>query len=135
MVEHTVDVATLMWEDLTEWGLTFLAKAGLQSLLMPPDLGYPRITRLFYSTYRYYHVDGVGPSHCRVTIDGMSFLIGSADIAAALHLPPTNFVNHIPCEPFKTIIRTMCGGQHGSGHSIRRSYLPRRLWIMDHIFY
>ena len=44
LVEHTVDVRTLMREDLTEWGLTYLATAGFQSLLAPPDLGYPRIT-------------------------------------------------------------------------------------------
>ena len=135
LVEHTVDVLTLMREDLTEWGLTYLATAGLQSLLVPPDLGYPWITRLFYSTFRYYHMDGAGPSHCHVTIDGLSFRIGSADIAAALHFPPTNFVNHIPCVSFEQIIRTMCDGQHGSGHSTRRSYLPERLWIVDHILY
>ena len=80
-------------------------------------------------------MDGAGPSHCCVTIDGLSFRIGPTDIAATLNFPPTNFVNHIPCVSFEQIIRTMCDDQHVSGHSTRRSYLPERLRIVDHIFY
>ena len=124
-----------MFEGMAEWGLTYLAKAGYWSILTPLDQGYPRVTHLFYSTFRYHHADGAGPSYCRVIIDGRSFRIGQADIVATLDIPTTDFVNHIPCEHTEIIIYNMCGDQYRSVISTRWSYLPESLWIVDHIFY
>ena len=71
------------------------------------------------------------------SIDGHDFSITEKDITHALSCHPnTGGFPHFPATPtVASITNEMCGGCFSKENytSTRRSYLPQRLWLIDHV--
>lgn len=136
--ESTILVSDLRRCNGTPWGLDYLEQHNFSTLFSISDIVYPRLVRQFYQNMRNPDPYNTEFTTLETTIDGMRIEFTAAQIAIVLGMDlyrqPYSGQSEGRLYSTEEIITEMCKCVTNKNNVIRRAHLPKKLWIIDHVF-